>query len=148
MVIDNGHPLSTLNYERYLELIADKSIAYHQARAGDCLPLGDGITLKVLYPERVRTNLTSAYNNNSLLLKLEYGGQNLLFTGDLENAVLYDLAHTGPGLTAQWLKVPPITAVGEASYPLFTMLLTPPLGPLFPPAPIPLAIPIRRCWIS
>ncbi|HHY14715.1 MAG TPA: DNA internalization-related competence protein ComEC/Rec2 [Firmicutes bacterium] len=106
MVIDNGHPLSTLNYERYLELIADKSIAYHQARAGDCLPLGDGITLKVLYPERVRTNLTSAYNNNSLLLKLEYGGQNLLFTGDLENAVLYDLAHTGPGLTAQWLKVP------------------------------------------
>ncbi len=81
MVIDNGHPLSTLNYERYLELIADKSIAYHQARAGDCLPLGDGITLKVLYPERVRTNLTSAYNNNSLLLKLEYGGQNLLLPG-------------------------------------------------------------------
>ncbi len=106
MVIDNGHGLPTLTYERYLDLIAQKDIAYHQARAGDQFSLGDGITLSVLYPQRVRTNLVSAYNNNSLLLKLQYGGQSLLFTGDLENAVLYDLVNSGLELDAQWLKVP------------------------------------------
>ena len=74
MVIDNGHEHTSPTYERYLELIYEKGIDYHTARAGDKLSLGDGVTLSVLYPERLRRNLPAAYNNNSLLLRLQYGG--------------------------------------------------------------------------
>lgn len=107
MVIDNGHEHTSPTYERYLDLIRDKGIAYHSARAGEVLELGDGITLTVLYPAELRPNLPAAYNNNSLLLRLDYGGVGMLFTGDLEAPVLYDLAQErGLALRAQWLKVP------------------------------------------
>ncbi|HHT69558.1 MAG TPA: DNA internalization-related competence protein ComEC/Rec2 [Firmicutes bacterium] len=107
MIIDNGHEHTSPTYERYVELLADKGIGYHVGRRGDNLYLGDGITLSVLYPERLRENLPSTHNNNSLLLRLQYGGLGLLFTGDLESAVLYDLAHAlGSDLRAQWMKVP------------------------------------------
>ena len=107
MVIDNGHEHTSLTYERYLELIEERQIPYHQGRAGDSLSLGDGIRLEILYPTELRQNLPSPYNNNSLLLRLEYGGMRMLFTGDLENPVLYDLAHDGKlDLRADWLKVP------------------------------------------
>ena len=107
MVVDSGHEHSSPTYERYLELIASKGIPYQAVQAGDKLHLGEGITLTVLYPQSLRPHLPSAQNNNSLLLKLEYGGMAMLFTGDLEAAVLYDLAHDSTlDLRAQWLKVP------------------------------------------
>lgn len=107
MVIDSGHVHTTPTYGRYLELLEEKEIPYHLAQAGDQLQLGDGITLTVLYPSEVRPNLPSAYNNNSLLLRLQYGGVRMLFTGDLEAPVLYDLAHDhNLDLKAQWLKIP------------------------------------------
>lgn len=107
MVIDNGQMHTSPTYERYLELIEEKNIPYHVARAGEVLELGDNITLAVLYPHRLRTELPSSLNNNSLLLRLQYGGVRLLFTGDLEAPVLYDLAHdSNVDLKAQWLKVP------------------------------------------
>ncbi len=107
MVIDTGHEHTSPTYERYLELINEKGIDYHVTRAGDRLYLGDGVSITVLYPERLRPNLPSAYNNNSLLLRLQYGGVRMLFTGDLENAVLYDLTNDPRyDLRAEWLKVP------------------------------------------
>ncbi|NMB02251.1 MAG: DNA internalization-related competence protein ComEC/Rec2 [Firmicutes bacterium] len=107
MIIDNGHERPSPTYERYLELIEQKNIPYHVARAGEVLDLGDDISLSILYPENLRLGLPSSYNNNSLLLRLQYGGVRLLFTGDLEAAVLYDLAHEpAVDLRSQWLKVP------------------------------------------
>ena len=107
MVIDNGHSHTSPSYARYLELIGEKEIPYHVARAGDRLDLGDGIMLSVLYPEELVPDLPSPYNNNSLVLRLDYGGMRALFTGDLEKPVLYDLVHNPQlDLRAQWLKVP------------------------------------------
>ena len=107
LVIDNGHAHTSPSYLRYLELIEAKQIPYHVARGGDRINLGDGITLNVLYPEELLPALPSPYNNNSLLLRLDYGGLRALFTGDLEKPVLYDLAELDVlDLKAQWLKVP------------------------------------------
>ena len=107
MVIDNGHEHVSPSYQRYLQLITEKGIDYHVAQSGTLIELGDGITLSVLYPNAVRPELPSACNNNSLLLRLQYGGVRLLFAGDLEKAVLYDLVHDPDvDLRAQWLKVP------------------------------------------
>lgn len=107
LVLDNGHQQPTPTYERYLDLLAERNIPYSVLRAGDHLHLGDGITLTVLYPREVRPHLPSPQNNNSLLIQVEYGGLRLLFTGDLEAPVLYDLAHDHRlDLKAQWLTVP------------------------------------------
>ncbi len=115
MVIDNGHEHASPTYERYLDLIEQKEIGYHEARAGEQLNLGDGITLTILYPKALRENLPSAHNNNSLLVRLQYGGVRMLFTGDLENAVLYDLVRDSfCDLKAEWLKVPHHGSEGSA----------------------------------
>lgn len=107
MVIDNGHVLGSPTYERYSQLVEEKGIDYHLARAGEVLQLGDGIKLEILYPAVLREELPSAYNNNSLLFRLQYGGMRMLFTGDLEQAVLYDLAYDAScDLRADWLKIP------------------------------------------
>lgn len=107
LVVDNGDSHTSPTYERYLDLLAAKDIPYRVVRAGDRLDLGDGITLTVLYPGELRPNLPAAQNNNSLLFKVEYGGMRLLFTGDLEAPVLWDLAHDPDlDLRAQWLKIP------------------------------------------
>lgn len=107
MVIDNGHSHNTPTYERYLDLILEKDIPYHIAKRGDLLKLGDGITLRVLYPKKVRESISSEHNNNSLLLLLKYGGIRLMFTGDLEKPVLQDLARDSTmDLRAHLLKVP------------------------------------------
>lgn len=107
MVIDNGHTHGSLSYERYISLMEEKDIPYHVTRSGERFQLGDGVSLSVLYPDYVRPDLPSAHNNNSLLLRLQYGGMRMLFTGDLETAVLYDLVHDPRrDLSSQWLKVP------------------------------------------
>ena len=107
MVLDSGLEQASPTYERFLELIAEKGIPYRTVRAGDRVLLGDGVTLTVLYPQELRPHLPSPQNNNSLLLRVDYGGVGLLFTGDLEAPVLYDLAHDPRiDLRAQWLKVP------------------------------------------
>lgn len=107
MVIDNGHEHTSPTYQKYLQLLDEKKIRYHEGRAGDRINLGDGITLDILYPAALREKLPSTYNNNSLLVRLQYGGVRMLFTGDLENPVLHDLANDlGSGLGAEWVKVP------------------------------------------
>lgn len=107
MVVDNGHEHTSQAYERYIELIEEKRIPYYAVRSGHNLDLGDGISLSVLYPSELRPTIPSAHNNNSLLLRLQYGGIRLLFTGDLESAVLYDLSHDASiDVRAQWLKIP------------------------------------------
>lgn len=107
LVLDNGDQHPSPTYDRYLDLLVEKGIPYRTLRAGDSLRLGDGVVLKVLYPQVLRPHLPSAQNNNSLLIKVEFGGVRMLFTGDLEAPVLYDLAHDPSlDLQAQWLKVP------------------------------------------
>lgn len=107
MVLDSGLEHASPAYERCLDLISTKGIPYQVLRAGDTLHLGDGVTITVLYPQEVRPKLPSPQNNNSLLLRMEYGGIRLLFTGDLEAPVLYDLARDPHvDLRSQWLKVP------------------------------------------
>lgn len=107
MVIDNGHAHTSVSYQRYLELLETKEIPYFIASAGDTIKLGTNLTLKVLHPQDVLEEIPSAFNNNSLLLRLDYGGISALFTGDLEKDMLYDLAHDPDfDLRAQWVKVP------------------------------------------
>lgn len=106
-ILDNGHSHTSPTYERYLDLIKEKNIPYKVIKAGDEFSFDSKITLRVLYPASVRPDLPSAHNNNSLLLRLQYGGIRLLFTGDLEWPVLYDLANDSKlDLAAQWLKIP------------------------------------------
>ncbi|HHY09438.1 MAG TPA: DNA internalization-related competence protein ComEC/Rec2 [Firmicutes bacterium] len=107
VVIDNGQAHPTPTYERYLDLISAKNIPHVAARRGERLVLERGISLEILHPGRLLAGTDSDANNNSLVFQLAYGRVKMLFTGDIELPVLYDLvAIQGEHLESKWLKVP------------------------------------------
>ena len=64
----------------------------------------DGVTGRVLWPESSEET-DSAKNNDSLVLRLGYGNEDLLLPGDIERAVERKLVADGDALSAEFLKV-------------------------------------------
>jgi len=50
LVLDNARPCPSAAYRRFLEAIRRHRLPYHQARAGQRLDLGDGVSLEVVWP--------------------------------------------------------------------------------------------------
>ncbi len=68
----------------------------------------DGVALAALAPRwagALAADPLASENDNSLVLRVEYGGRRLLFAGDVEQAGEAALAGTGPG-SVDLLKVP------------------------------------------
>lgn len=75
-------------------------------RAGDRINLDSGAWLDVLGPVQVLSGTHSDANNNSLVLKLHYLGQSVLFTADMEEEEMEDIAGTGVSLETNIFKEP------------------------------------------
>ncbi|MBO8128982.1 MAG: DNA internalization-related competence protein ComEC/Rec2 [Peptococcaceae bacterium] len=92
--------------EGYLDLLAtmqEKGISVRQVGAGDKLRVNRELIFEVLAP---RKPLLDNFNNNSLVLRLEYGHHTFLFTGDIEQEAQARLVLSGQDLTSDVLKVP------------------------------------------
>jgi beta-lactamase superfamily II metal-dependent hydrolase len=86
MVLDCGIVHTTATYKRYLKAIADKKVPIIIPDAGDILDWGPSIQAQVLAPlgpPECRGHLN--LNNNSIVIRLEYGEVSFLFTGDCEH---------------------------------------------------------------
>jgi competence protein ComEC len=70
--------------------------------AGDLLKI-DGYSINVLHPESKRY---LSLNDTSLVLKLEYGGHDMLFCGDIEKMSEADMLDKVENLESDVLKVP------------------------------------------
>ena len=86
MVLDCGIVHTTGTYKKYMQAIADKKIPIIIPDAGDILDWGPSIQAQVLSPlgppeRRGHLNL----NNNSIVIRMEYGDVSFLFTGDCEH---------------------------------------------------------------
>lgn len=93
-------------YLRWLELLAERDVPTFQARAGMRIRLGDGVWLRVLNPPQPLLQGTAAdENNNSVVLRVEYGRMAFLLTGDIEAEGEAWLVRTGQPLQAQVLKL-------------------------------------------
>lgn len=75
-------------------------------QAGDRIELDSSVWLDVLGPTKVLKGTHSDPNNNSLVLKLNYLGQSVLLTGDMEQEEMEDIFATGVDLENTIFKVP------------------------------------------
>lgn len=84
---------TTVGYQKLLTYLKDnsKSTQSLQAEPGDTFALGGGLTLSVLGPLKGYGDL----NNQSLVLRMDFGETHFLFTGDTEAAAQQDLWRAG-----------------------------------------------------
>jgi competence protein ComEC len=66
--------------ERFLQLVKQEKALWRIARAPDTLFWGKELSVFILNPETLERD----ENNNSIVLKIEYGGKGILLCGDIE----------------------------------------------------------------
>ena len=104
-VLDSGYEHNHPMYQRWLELIEEKEIPTHLARAGMHVATGDGVELVVLHPGPELMKYTDAdANNNSVVTRLVMGQVSFLLPGDIEEAAEQMLMASGQELTSTVLK--------------------------------------------
>jgi competence protein ComEC len=83
--IEPGYPHVSGPYLRWRDLLREKGIDTHFARAGMWIHLGDGVWLEVLNPpEPLLQGTNTDVNNNAVVVRLTYGETSFLLTGDIE----------------------------------------------------------------
>ncbi len=101
-----AHDVRTPAYQSLLEAAQRRGIAVVHKRRGDFFEWG-GVTGLVLWPEPAGgAAAESASNNDSLVVRLEFGAVTLLLPGDVERAVEEELVARGDPLDVDFLKVP------------------------------------------
>ena len=94
-------------YGAWRQAIENEGAPYDEAAPGEWFDLGDGARLEVLGPpaEPVEGG-DDRLNNNSVVLRLTWGGVSFLLPGDLETAGEEALLSEGEDLRSTVLKVP------------------------------------------
>ncbi len=91
-------------YEELKTIAQTKGAAVVTAAAGQHINIEEGLDLEVLYPP---TGLdTEEYNNQSLVLRCEFGEFSLILPGDLEQEGLQHIAENGSLEATLLVKVP------------------------------------------
>jgi len=107
LVVDSGIQYQDKTYLDFLSLIeGDKNITYYQTRAGDVIQITPEIEFFILNPYKTSHCLIeNDFNNNSIVLKLQYKNTDFLFTGDIEEAAEINLLSRNSLLKSDILKV-------------------------------------------
>lgn len=103
--IDNGVMGDEPVAQACENLLAERSIPYYHAHAGDRLQLGNGIVLEVLHPPSPENAAYLSNNNRSLVMRLVWEEIEFLFPGDLEAEGELQLLESGQLLFADVLKI-------------------------------------------
>lgn len=94
----------------YRQLLAEldaRGIPVRVTGAGDRLHIDRAVELQVLGPPRpLLTGTRSDFNNASIVLRLRYGNEVLLLTGDIEVEAQQALIDSGADLSCTVLKIP------------------------------------------
>jgi len=103
-ILENNYPYKAAEYDEWNKLKAGSIVT--EAVAGEIIDLGGGARLRVIFPTATETGQYSSNpNNTSVVMKLEYGGELILFTGDIEAQVEKKLVLTGSELDSDFLKI-------------------------------------------
>jgi competence protein ComEC len=104
-ILENNYPYEAPEYTEWNNLKTDSNVV--EAIAGQVIDLGGGVTMEVIYPgESEAGQKNSNPNNSSVVLKLKYGTESVLLTGDIEASVEKKLTMNGSDLNSDFLKVP------------------------------------------
>lgn len=93
-------------YTALLKKMITSGIQVQKAGAGDVLQLEPGISMEVLWPEESVAIEGDNSNNGSLVLRLTYGHQSFVFTGDIELEAQQKMLLSGEELESDVFKLP------------------------------------------
>ena len=84
----NGEPADTLGYKKFINIIKDKKIHTPEFKNMSRVYNINGAYIKILYPEydffdKIKKDKWRNSNNNSIVLKVEFGTKSFLFPGDI-----------------------------------------------------------------
>jgi competence protein ComEC len=103
--LTSGQDGDSATYAEWERLIENRDIPQTVACAGQTITLGDDLRLQVLHPdEPLMSGTYSDVNNNSVVLRLEYGDFSLILTGDIFEEAERDLVEARWGLRSTVLK--------------------------------------------
>ncbi len=111
-VWSNNEPADTVGYHRFLEIIEKEKIHMPAFKDISCNHEINGVKLKILYPpcdfiDKRRKDKLRNSNNNSLVIKIEFGPKSILFPGDIMSRAEEELATiAGDDLRSTVLLVP------------------------------------------
>ncbi len=101
-LLDSGKEDTTEHYARYLRTVkSHDDILFRLGRAGDRFSFGE-VQLLILHPS---DRLLESPNNCSIVVKLVYGDESFLFTGDAEEEAEMEMISRGANLKSTVLKV-------------------------------------------
>lgn len=119
--LDSGTVATTQTYEDLLKLIEKKDIKYEIAGQGE-YKIDPSIKLEILSP--ISEGFANDPNNNSIVIRLEYGKISFLFTGDIgELAETLYVEKYGDRLKSTILKVGHHGGEGSSSIPFLNCVL-------------------------
>ena len=108
---EGGNTADTKIYQKFLSVVAAKGLNITYPVLGKTFPLGDS-RVTVLGPTELATNP----NNNSIVLRIDYGETSFLFTGDAMEQEEKAILATGANLKVDVLKVGHHGAAESSSY--------------------------------
>jgi len=104
-MLEPGFTSATDTYLRALAMARRVGAAWHRARAGEVVTV-DGVSFRVLAPDSAWTAAQENPNAACVVVRLEYGGATMLFTGDADRAEERWMLDRAPALLrADLLKV-------------------------------------------
>jgi len=106
-ILETGISDSTAEYRVWNDLIKQKNIPVVFARSGDTVKIADNLAIEVLYPfSKINgQDFSKNTNSTSIVGKIFYGQNSMLFTGDAEGSVENPLLYSGANLKADILVV-------------------------------------------
>ena len=96
----NGETANSQVFARALAAIENNGVDYYEPELGDVFDIG-ALEVAILHPK----SPTGTTNNNSIAMRLQYGGVSFLFTGDGEQQAENDMLNRGSNLQANVLQV-------------------------------------------
>jgi len=106
-ILETGIIADSAEYKTWNDLIKTKNIPVIFARAGEIVKMADNLAIKILYPIGKINGQDFSKNTNatSIVGKIIYGQNSILFTGDAEGSVEQPLVFSRINLKADILVV-------------------------------------------
>ena len=98
-------PESDSEYSKFTQTLAETRTNVEVIQAGDELQFGN-VTVTVLWPNPSNDPNASSRNNDSVVLKLQYGERSVLLTGDIEKEAEVQIMRQTRNLQVDTVKVP------------------------------------------
>lgn len=102
LLLEPGCSADSPAYAELREAIEDEGVPVRHPRGGTTFWIG-GLMVEILGPDACSTD---SPNDDSVVIRVSYGGDSILFPGDAEVAAQEDLLEDGDPIEADVLKVP------------------------------------------